>query len=313
MIDSAPATPENVAEITAVPLPTLVTRPVDDTVATAVFDDDHVAELVTSSSAPPDTVAVAVNCALDPTSGAPPVTLIVVIVVGAAGDFEPQAAAERPSARTHSRTTDDWIFMTAPCRGAGAGTGTVTSSETGDVWRNGCESTTIRRMTDRIAAFLESIGLPCRRGTIVENTILPGILIQDGGLIYDVDTLKYPGDLLHEAGHLAVMAPERRLRARPNVGKYAAEEMMAIAWSYAAAVHLGLDPSVVFHDDGYRGGAAAVLAAFAAEPPMGVPMLQWLGMTMDAKNARAAGVAPYPAMIRWLNDGSCAAATETFK
>jgi hypothetical protein len=69
---------------------------------------------------------------------------------------------------------------------------------------------------------------------------------EQGGLIYDPGKLRYPGDLLHEAGHLAVMSPERRLRAQPYVGKYAAEEMMAIAWSYAAAVHLGLDPSIVF-------------------------------------------------------------------
>jgi hypothetical protein len=166
--------------------------------------------------------------------------------------------------------------------------------------------------TERIAGFLDGIGLPCRRGTIADATFLPGILVGNGGLTYDPEQLRYPGDLLHEAGHLAVMSPERRMRARPNVGKYAAEEMMAIAWSYAAAVHLGFDPSIVFHEDGYRGGSASLLAAFAVEAPVGVPMLQWLGMTMDAKTASAAGAAPYPAMIRWLNDGSCAAAAAAF-
>lgn len=166
---------------------------------------------------------------------------------------------------------------------------------------------------EQIVGFFEAIGLSCRRGTIMDATFLPGILVRDGGLVYDADTLRYPGDLLHEAGHLAVMSPERRMRACPNVGKYAAEEMMAIAWSYAAAAHLGLEPSVVFHEGGYRGGSTALIAAFATETPLGVPMLQWLGMTMDAKTAAAAGCAPYPAMIRWLNDGSCAAATETFR
>jgi hypothetical protein len=33
------------------------------------------------------------------------------------------------------------------------------------------------------------------------------------------------------------------------------EEMAAIAWSYAACVHLGLEPTVVFHSDGYKGGS----------------------------------------------------------
>jgi hypothetical protein len=158
-------------------------------------------------------------------------------------------------------------------------------------------------VTDRITAFLASIGLACRIGSVAADTVLPGIAIENGGLVYDPALLRYPGDLLHEAGHLAVMSPERRMRARPNVGKYAAEEMMAIAWSYAAAVHLGLEPSVVFHEDGYRGGAAALVDAFvSSSTPPGVPMLRWIGMTAD-----------YPAMIRWLNDGSCAAANEAFK
>jgi hypothetical protein len=168
-------------------------------------------------------------------------------------------------------------------------------------------------VVEQIVGFFEAIGLSCRRRTLRETTFLPGILIENGCLTYDADRLLHPGDLLHEAGHLAVMSPERRMRARPNVGKYAAEEMMAIAWSHAAAVHLGLEPSVVFHEHGYRGGSTALIAAFATETPLGVPMLQWLGMTMDAKTAAAAGRAPYPAMIRWLNDGSCAAATETFR
>lgn len=158
-------------------------------------------------------------------------------------------------------------------------------------------------MTDRIVAFLDGIGLPCRLGTIEDATVLPGILIENGGLVCDVDKLAHPGDLLHEAGHLAVMSPERRMRAKPNVGKYAAEEMMAIAWSYAAAVHLDLDPAIVFHEQGYRGGSASLVAAFT-DPRLapGVPMLRWLGMTTD-----------YPAMMRWLNDGSNADANSALK
>jgi hypothetical protein len=173
-------------------------------------------------------------------------------------------------------------------------------------------------VTDRIVRFLEDVGLPCRRGTIPDTTFLPGIVVENGGLVYDPDKLTYPGDLLHEAGHLAVMSPERRMRARPDVGKYAAEEMMAMAWSYAAAIHLDLDPAVVFHEAGYRGGSAGLLHGFAMHERggsaiVGVPTLQWLGMTKDAKAAAAAGVAPYPAMIRWLYDGSCAGAAEAFK
>jgi hypothetical protein len=158
-------------------------------------------------------------------------------------------------------------------------------------------------LTDRIVKFIETIGLPCRPGPVPDATVLPGILIENGGIVYDLAKLRYPGDLLHEAGHLAVMSPERRQRARPDVGKYAAEEMMAIAWSYAAAVHLDLDPAVVFHEDGYRGGSASILESFAAPSPVGVPMLRWFGMTTG----------DFPVMTRWLYDGSCAAANQQFR
>src|SRR5437773_9210068 len=63
-----------------------VTRPAEDTVATAVFDDCHVAWLVTSCVAPPAIVAVAVNWDVPPTTGAVPLTrsddAIVAEVVG---------------------------------------------------------------------------------------------------------------------------------------------------------------------------------------------------------------------------------------
>jgi hypothetical protein len=33
---------------------------------------------------------------------------------------------------------------------------------------------------------------------------------------------------------------------------------------------------------------------------IGVPALQWLGMTFDRKRAPGAGVPPFPHMVRWL-------------
>ena len=57
--------------------------------------------------------------------------------------------------------------------------------------------------------------------------------------------------------------------------------MMAIAWSYAASVHLQLDPSVVFHADGYRGGSQSLIENFTGGRYIAVPTLQWLGMTAE--------------------------------
>jgi hypothetical protein len=156
-------------------------------------------------------------------------------------------------------------------------------------------------VSGRIIEFLRGIGLEVKVGEVHGETFLPGITIDHGALVVDPSRWKYPGDLLHEAGHLAVMPAERRRKAHRTAGKKAAEEMMAIAWSYAAAVHLGVPPEVVFHADGYRGGSASLVENFTQGRYLGVPTLQWLGMTADHKRAEELGVAPYPAMIRWLN------------
>ena len=153
---------------------------------------------------------------------------------------------------------------------------------------------------DEILAFLNSIGISVREGDVPSDGFLPGIRIEAGCLVYDPARTLYPGDLLHEAGHLALMDPARRASANGNVGDDAGEEVGVIAWSYAAALHLGIDPVVVFHPHGYRGGAAAILENFAAGHYVGVPMLQWKGLTLDRKRAGELGVEPYPHMLRWL-------------
>ena len=86
----------------------------------------------------------------------------------------------------------------------------------------------------------------------------------------DERKLVHPGDLLHEAGHLAVLPAVQRGCAQNHVGEDAGLEMAAIAWSYAAARHLGIAPEVVFHEAGYRGGAESILENFAARQYIGL-------------------------------------------
>ena len=112
----------------------------------------------------------------------------------------------------------------------------------------------------------------------------------------------YPGDLLHEAGHVAIVSPRRRQRIYRDAGKSAGEEMMAIAWSYAALVFLELDPTIVFHADGYRGGSTAIIENFSQGRYIGVPLLQWVGLTVEGRHAPALRVPPYPHMLKWLRD-----------
>jgi hypothetical protein len=156
------------------------------------------------------------------------------------------------------------------------------------------------RETRRIAAFLRGIGLVVRRGEVGDGTFLPGIRIEAGTLVVEEARLSYRGDLLDEAGHLAVLPAARRNEAGPEIGGDGGEEMAAIAWSYAAALHLGLGPAVVFHPAGYRGGAQPLLDNFRQGRYIGVPLLEWMGLTADARQARALGVEPYPHMLGWL-------------
>jgi len=69
------------------PADTPVATPALFTVAIAVFDDCHVAWLVTFWVAPVESVAVAVSCAVNPIVGASPVTATdVTDPVGVVGD-----------------------------------------------------------------------------------------------------------------------------------------------------------------------------------------------------------------------------------
>jgi len=156
--------------------------------------------------------------------------------------------------------------------------------------------------TEKIVAFLAEIGIEVIRTELHQQTFMPGVMADRGAILIDESRLLYPGDLLHEAGHLAVIPPEERKRVQGNMGKDRGEEMMAIAWSYAASVHLALEPSVVFHDGGYRGWSKAFIENFTNGRYVGVPMLQWIGLTADNKRAKEMGVEPYPHMIKWLLD-----------
>jgi hypothetical protein len=153
-----------------------------------------------------------------------------------------------------------------------------------------------------IVAFLESIDLAVRPGEVPEKSLLPGITIQAGVLLIDEARLLHPGDLLHEAGHLAVLPPALRGRVDGDAGDDGGLEMAAIAWSYAAVIHLGLSPLVVFHKAGYRGGAQALIENFTAGRYIGVPVLEWAGLAAVDGRAKALGVQPYPSMVKWLRD-----------
>jgi hypothetical protein len=151
----------------------------------------------------------------------------------------------------------------------------------------------------RIIDWLRQIGLTVRLAPLDGGTFLPGVTLEPGGLVVDAERLLYPGDLLHEAGHLATMLPAERASTGSNAGSDMGHEIVAQTWSYAAAVHLGLAPEVVFHANGYKGSSENLIGIYA-DGKAGVPLLQWMGLTLDSKRAAAAALPAYPHIVRWL-------------
>ncbi len=155
-------------------------------------------------------------------------------------------------------------------------------------------------------SFLHEIGIETKFEKLDDPCFLPGLFIRNGTIIIDKEALSYPGDILHEAGHIAIVpASERHTLTASAIEKREqreAEEMMAIAWSYAACKHLGLDPYVVFHNDGYKGGGSFIADNFGNKNYFGLPMLQWKGMALDEINAAKQNLAPYPFMLKWMLD-----------
>lgn len=149
-----------------------------------------------------------------------------------------------------------------------------------------------------IVAFLDRIGIPTAEAELNEDTALPAMTVRDGVILYDPAQLERPGDLLHEAGHIAMTEPA----LRPTVSDFGAaptaqgDEMGATAWSWAAAIAAGLDPRIAFHPDAYRGEGEWLQETFAQGSYIGLPMLQYYGL------ARRGGEdgEQYPVMIKWL-------------
>jgi hypothetical protein len=146
-----------------------------------------------------------------------------------------------------------------------------------------------------LIAFLESIGITVQEAVLPHDTFLPGISIQGQGVLIDRAQLKYPGDLLHEAGHIAVTEANKR----PLIGSAElddswptdGEEIAAILWSYAAAIHLNLPPEVVFHPNGYKNDSAFLIEQFSRGTYIGLPLLEWMGLCSKEE---------FPEMKQWL-------------
>ncbi|MCE7991410.1 MAG: hypothetical protein HEP71_05495 [Roseivirga sp.] len=150
-------------------------------------------------------------------------------------------------------------------------------------------------VTEKIIAFLDSIGISVVKTKISQDTFLPGIIINKGIIEYDPQLLKYPGDLLHEAGHIAVLAPQDRKKVAGDLRDYQtpseSDELGAILWSYAALTYLNIAPEIVFHENGYKNNSQWLIDQFENGTYIGLPYLEWKGMTDQQI---------FPKVHRWL-------------
>lgn len=148
--------------------------------------------------------------------------------------------------------------------------------------------------TLHIINFIKSIGIDVAYDTIKTKTFVPGIAIKNGGIVVDAEKLKYPGDLLREAGYIAVTPKSKRTDLNDTaqaIAEDSGEKMAIIAWVYAAAKHLGLDNSLTFSDS----------ASLISNLDAGVEVLQLYGMAYKEEHTVASGVDAYPHMVNWLS------------
>lgn len=149
--------------------------------------------------------------------------------------------------------------------------------------------------------FLYSVGIPIKEKEFKGTTFLPGLKIENGCLIINRKTLLYPGDILHEAGHIAVTTTAERNTLNENVTDNRpgseGEELSAMLWSYAACIHMEIDPEIVFHKDGYKGDSEWILSNYEEKNYIGLPLLVWMGLASHENNENG-----FPKMIKWLRD-----------
>lgn len=145
-----------------------------------------------------------------------------------------------------------------------------------------------------ILDFFREIKLPFELVQLGNDTFMSGMTIAAGALSIDPGKLLHPGDLLHEAGHIAVTPADLRGKLTGDVkqaGHKGGEEMAAIAWSWAALKYIGLEPEVLFHPDGYKGASQSLIDAFSESRGFGYPLLSAWGMCTPNG---------YPQVTSWL-------------
>jgi hypothetical protein len=159
---------------------------------------------------------------------------------------------------------------------------------------------------EKVLTFLKEIGIDIVEKELEKTTFLPGLTLGSNCIYVDFEKLLYPGDILHEAGHLGVTtASERKLvgtQEMPKDWPTQGDEIGAILWSYAAICHLELPLEFVFHPNGYKNNSDWFISNFSSGNYIGLPFLEWAGLTLSENRAAIEGEKAFPIMQKWLRD-----------
>ncbi|MFB9080537.1 hypothetical protein ACFFLS_20600 [Flavobacterium procerum] len=161
------------------------------------------------------------------------------------------------------------------------------------------------RNLQKALKFIQEIGIEITEKKL-DNSFLPGLDLGPNCIYIDYDKLLYPGDILHEAGHLAVTSSNmRNLIGTDKIDKNwptAGEEMAAILWSFAACNYLELPLEFVFHPAGYKNDSDWLIANFSSETYIGLPFLEWIGLALGKERALKENKNAFPVMQKWIRD-----------
>jgi len=181
---------------------------------------------------------------------------------------------------------------------------------------------------NRAIEFVRSIGIPVSTtdSEEVASAFVPYCRVKGGGLMVNPEKV-FPGDIIHEAGHIAVIPSRFRPSASGTFGKSLREmkdymdananaigrfpedptlrgimqsgEAEATAWQYAAAQHIGLPDEWLFPPGSFEGNGEENLMRLKANSYMGINGLQAAGWTKVREISRLE-LPTFPKLAFWL-------------
>jgi hypothetical protein len=172
---------------------------------------------------------------------------------------------------------------------------------------------------NHIVLELNKLGIKSVFGDI-RDSFISGVAIKNGTLIIDKDCSI--SNLLHEAGHLAVLPKEYRTQANDDLAHVLrkmykevdcskeenrrfmqCEDAEATAWAYAFGIRCNVDTDLIIDSDQYDGTGRDVLESLALGSGFGVSGLSRLGWCATNKiHSISSGLPMFPHLIKWLND-----------